>query len=536
MSSSTTTVASRRIAVVTGGNKGIGLEICKQLASAGIFVVLTARDIGRGNRAAKELRGLGLRDVIFHQLDVLDPASISSLVDFLTMEFGRVDILVNNAGIVGATMTVSADRRFTGDDFMGPKAKALREFMVMTPETAEFCLQTNYYGVKRVTTAILPLLQLSDSPRIVNVSSGLGGLKFIPNEKLREELKGANSDLAEETVDNVVERFLEAVKGDRIDTEGWPPLGSAYIISKAALNAYTKIMAMKHPKIAINAVCPGHTATDLNGQTGTQTVEEGSKTPVTVALLPDGGPSGAFFSHGELDVLDPASISALADFLAKEYGRVDILVNNAAVVGARLVGGTNRRLTEEDFAGPQAKALKEEFLALTPEIAEHCLRTNYDGVKHLTAAILPLLQLSDYPRIVNVSSGLGRLRNFPNEKLREELNGVGADLTEETIDNVVERFLEAVKNDKIDAEGWPPLGSAYVVSKAVLNAYTRVMAKKYPKITINAVCPGYTATDLNGHTGVQTVEEGGRRPVAVALLPQGGPSGVFFHNGEVAAF
>ncbi|KAI4367902.1 hypothetical protein MLD38_016528 [Melastoma candidum] len=665
------TTTSRRIAVVTGGNKGIGLEICKQLASAGIFIVLTARDIGRGNRAAEELRGLGLRDVIFHQLDVLDPASISSLVDFLTMEFGRIDILVNNAGIVGATLLVSADRRFIGDDFMGPKAKALREFMVMTPETAEFCLQTNYYGVKRVTTAILPLLQLSDSPRIVNVSSGIGGLEFIPNEKLREELKGANSDLAEETVDNVVERFLEAVKGDRIDTEGWPPLGSAYIISKAALNAYTKIMAMKHPKIAINAVCPGNTATDLNGQTGTQTVEEGSKTPVTVALLPDGGPSGAFFSKGEitletiaqilrlnsvgnsvpdikrhwwsksrhfgrvsainedsgffsitqeeviptpqtktrtevwkncdtvmssaagstiavvtggnkgigletckqlastgvfvvltardvgrgnraveelrviglnnvvfhqLDVLDPASISALADFLAKEYGRVDILVNNAAVVGARLVGGTNRRLTEEDFAGPQAKALKEEFLALTPEIAEHCLRTNYDGVKHLTAAILPLLQLSDYPRIVNVSSGLGRLRNFPNEKLREELNGVGADLTEETIDNVVERFLEAVKNDKIDAEGWPPLGSAYVVSKAVLNAYTRVMAKKYPKITINAVCPGYTATDLNGHTGVQTVEEGGRRPVAVALLPQGGPSGVFFHNGEVAAF
>ncbi|KAI4372230.1 hypothetical protein MLD38_010486 [Melastoma candidum] len=161
------------------------------------------------------------------------------------------------------------------------------------------------------------------------------------------------------------------------------------------------------------------------------------------------------------------------DFLSKEFGRVDILVNNAAVVGARMVGTFPKRLTEDDFAGPQAKALREEYMGITTEIAEH----------------------------FNVSSGLGRLRNFPNEKLREELSGI-----------------------------------AYVVSKAALNAYTRIMAKKYPKIAINAVCPGHTATDLNGHTGVQTVEEGGRRPVAVALLPHGGPSGVLFHRGEVAAF
>ncbi|KAI4318606.1 hypothetical protein MLD38_032286 [Melastoma candidum] len=281
---------SRRIAVVTGGNKGIGLEICKQLASARIFVVLAARDVQRGNRAVEELRGFGLTDVVFHQLDVLDPASISVLADFLVKEFGRVDILVNNAGVLGARMIVDADRPLTGDD----------ELLVMTPETAEHCLGTNYYGVKRLTIAILPLLQLSDSPRIVNVSSGHGRLQFIPNEKLRDELSGVNSHLTEETVDNFVERFLEAVKGGRIDAEGWPPVGSAYIISKAALNAYTRIMAAKYPEITTNAVCPGHTVTDLNGQTGTQTAEEGGKRLVAVALLPHGGPSGVFYYHGEV--------------------------------------------------------------------------------------------------------------------------------------------------------------------------------------------------------------------------------------------
>ncbi|KAI4367903.1 hypothetical protein MLD38_016529 [Melastoma candidum] len=295
MSSSTTTVASRRIAVVTGGNKGIGLETCKQLASADIFVILTARDVERGNRAVEELRGIGLNDVVFHQLDVLDPTSISSLADFLAKEYGRVDILVNNAGVVGARMVGGTHRRLTEEDFAGPQAKALREeLVVVTPEIAGHCLRTNYYAVKHLTTAILPLLQHSDSPRIVNVSSEFS------NEKLREELSGVGADLTEETIDNIVERFLEAQKNDRIDIEGWPPLGSAYVVSKAALNAYTRIMAKKYPKIAINAVCPGHTATDLNGHTGVQTVQEGGKRPVAVALLPHGGPSGVFFYSGEV--------------------------------------------------------------------------------------------------------------------------------------------------------------------------------------------------------------------------------------------
>jgi (+)-neomenthol dehydrogenase len=127
-------------------------------------------------------------------------------------------------------------------------------------------------------------------------------------------------------------------------------------------------------------------------------------------------------------------------------------------------------------------------------------------------------------------------QHIPNENARKELGDVDG-LTEEKVDKVVEGFLEDVKENLIQAKGWPANFSAYIVSKAALNAYARILAKKYPNIAINSICPGYVKTDINHNTGVLTVEEGAKGPVMLALMPDGGPSGLFFdHKTKVSTF
>ncbi|KAK7812729.1 (+)-neomenthol dehydrogenase, partial [Quercus suber] len=182
---------------------------------------------------------------------------------------------------------------------LGPNAISLKEVIKQTYQTTEDCLRTNYYGTKQVSEALIPLLLLSNSGRIVNVSSALGQLKLISNENAKKEL-GDIDGLTEEKVDKVVKGFLEDVKENLIETKGWPVNISAYIVSKAALNAYTRVLAKKYPKIAINSVCPGYTSTDINHNSGVLTVEEGAKSPVMLALMPEGGSSGLFFDRMEV--------------------------------------------------------------------------------------------------------------------------------------------------------------------------------------------------------------------------------------------
>ncbi|KAI9180279.1 hypothetical protein LWI28_003176 [Acer negundo] len=167
----------QRYAVVTGANKGIGFEICRQLASKGIVVVLTARDENRGLEAIEKLKESGLSDyVIFHQLDVTNPSCVVSLADFIKTQFGKLDILVNNAGIGGSILDSDAFARASEAAGGWPVGEHFNwnELVTQTFEMAEDCLKTNYYGVKGMAEALIPLLQLSDSPRIVNVSSTLG--------------------------------------------------------------------------------------------------------------------------------------------------------------------------------------------------------------------------------------------------------------------------------------------------------------------------------------------------------------------------
>nr|ACN87275.1 short chain dehydrogenase/reductase [Nandina domestica] len=287
---------TKRYAVVTGSNKGIGLEICRQLACHGVFVVLTARDPKRGIEAVEKLKESGVSDVVFHQLDVTDPISIASLASFIKAQFGKLDILVNNAGISGAIVDWDAFSATLGE----PKDEKphYKEMMEEPYELAEECLKTNYYGAKKVTEALVPFLKLSDSPRIVNVSSSMGLLKNIPNEEVKKVLSDADS-LTEEKMDTLLHAFLNDFKEDLLEPKGWPIFVSAYTVSKAALNAYTRILAKKFPTSRVNSVCPGFVKTDINCNTGTVTVEEGAESPVRLAFLPNDGPSGVFFDRKE---------------------------------------------------------------------------------------------------------------------------------------------------------------------------------------------------------------------------------------------
>ncbi|CAI9101766.1 OLC1v1039177C3 [Oldenlandia corymbosa var. corymbosa] len=299
-------MAEQKIAVVTGGNKGIGFEICKQLTSQGVTVVLTARDEKKGNEALEKLlkdSGISDKNVIFHQLDVMNPDSIASLVEFIKSKFGKLDILVNNAGVGG--LTVEGDVSIIHDIIMGdvfriagqevPEMKSTGK-IIQTYDLAEESAKTNYYGVKELIEAFIPLMQLSSLPRIVNVSSFLGKIELLSNEWAKRVLSDGEN-LTDEKIDEVVTQFLQDFKDGTFEAKNWPTAFTAYKVAKSALNAYTRLLAKRYPDFCINCVCPGYCKTDINCNTGFLTSAEGAEAPVMLALLPNGGPSGLFFSR-----------------------------------------------------------------------------------------------------------------------------------------------------------------------------------------------------------------------------------------------
>nr|GMD74395.1 (+)-neomenthol dehydrogenase-like [Ipomoea batatas]GMD81949.1 (+)-neomenthol dehydrogenase-like [Ipomoea batatas] len=302
---------SRRCAVVSGANRGIGHEICRQLASEGVIVVATARDEKRGMEAVENLKHSFDDEhiIVFHQLDVADEVSISRLVDFVTTKFGKLDILVNNAAVIGAI--IEGDNLILKEMIDGDFSRTIsikeepetemksNGAIIQTYELAEQCLNINYHGTKRMVEAFLPLLQLSHSPTIVNVSSTLGNLKLLPNEWARKVLSNSES-LSEERVDEVVNQFLKNCEEGIAEAKGWARYLPAYKVSKAAMNAYTRILAQKYPNFRINCVCPGYVKTDMTINNGMLTPMEGAESIVKLALLPNDGPSGLFFSRANI--------------------------------------------------------------------------------------------------------------------------------------------------------------------------------------------------------------------------------------------
>jgi len=231
-------MAYKRIAVVTGGNRGIGYEICRQLARRGARVLLTARDEAKGRTATDELVAQGL-EVLFHPLDVNDEESVRSLAAYLRDELHGADILVNNAGV-----------------FLDHKRGGLDVPMQVVRDT----LETNLLGAWRLSQCLIPLMRQHAYGRIVNVSSGLGAMS---------EMSGGYS---------------------------------AYRVSKGALNALTRIFAdeLRGTNILVNAMCPGWVKTDMGGPNATVPVEKGADTAAWLATLPDGGPTGGFFRDRRL--------------------------------------------------------------------------------------------------------------------------------------------------------------------------------------------------------------------------------------------
>ncbi|BBG97512.1 NAD(P)-binding Rossmann-fold superfamily protein [Prunus dulcis] len=546
--------ATKRYVVVTGANKGIGLETVRQLASNGFTVVLTARDKKRGLEAVEKLKESGLSgQVVFHQLDVANPATVASLADFIKTQFGKLDILkvkqldsaqVNNAGIYGSILDGDAFKAVIASGAMERGEVDLSKLVTETYEFAEECLQINYYGAKRTAEALIPLLQLSDSPRIVNVSSGAGKLNNIPSDWAKGVFTDAEN-LTEERVD----------EEGSLESKGWPSSMPAYTVSKAALNAYTRILAKKYLNFRINSVCPGFVKTDINCNVGVLAVEEGGARIVKYAVvtgankgigletvrqlasngftvvltardekrgleaaekLKESGLSGQVVFH-QLDVANPATVASLADFIKTQFGKLDILVNNAGIFGSILDGDAFKAVIASG-AVEGGEVDLSKLVTETYELTEECLQINYYGAKRTAEALIPLLQLSDSPRIVNVSSGSGKLKKIPSDWAK----GVFTDaenLTEERVDEVLTELLKDFKEGSLESKGWPSSMPAYIVSKAALNAYTRILAKKYPTFRINSVCPGFVKTDINFNAGVLPVEEGGARIVKLALLP-----------------
>ena len=239
-------MSTKKIALITGANKGIGLETARQLGQQGITVLAGARDEIKANKAAEDLRKAGL-DVHGIVLDVNNADSIQKAAARIGRDYGRLDILVNNAGVML-------------DD---PKKKPSEQSLEVWRKTFE----TNLFGLVATTQALLPLLRKSAAGRIVNLSSILGSIT------------------------------LHATPGSPIYDMKMP----AYDVSKSAVNAFTVHLAweLKDTPIKVNAAHPGWVKTEMGGDGATMEIQDGAKTSVALATLGADGPNGAYLHMGE---------------------------------------------------------------------------------------------------------------------------------------------------------------------------------------------------------------------------------------------
>jgi NAD(P)-dependent dehydrogenase (short-subunit alcohol dehydrogenase family) len=239
-------MTERKIALITGANKGIGLETARQLAQQNIIVLVGARDLKRGEAAAKQLRDQDLEARAI-EIDVNKTESIGKAVAHVEREFGRLDILVNNAGVML-------------DD---PEKKVSEQSL----DTWRKTFDTNVFGVIATTQAFLPLLRKSAAGRIVNLSSILGSITY------------------------------HATPGSPTYDFKTP----AYNVSKAAVNAYTVQLAyeLKDSKLKVNAAHPGWVKTEMGGEGATMEIVDGAKTPVALATIGENGPNGAYLHMGQ---------------------------------------------------------------------------------------------------------------------------------------------------------------------------------------------------------------------------------------------
>ena len=238
----------KKIALITGANKGIGFETAKQLGEKGITVLIGARNKENGEKAAKKLQDLGI-DAAFVEVDIANSSKFTSVYNFIESKYGKLDILINNAGI-------SAD----GGGWGANTTTTISE------ENLKKTFDTNFFGVVLLTNTLLPLIKKSEAGRIVNLSSILGSLSLHLDK---------NSGIYESNL-------------------------FAYNASKTALNAYTVhlAVALEGTKIKVNSAHPGWVKTDMGTDAAPMQIEDGAKTSVALALLDEDGPTGKYIHLG----------------------------------------------------------------------------------------------------------------------------------------------------------------------------------------------------------------------------------------------
>jgi NAD(P)-dependent dehydrogenase (short-subunit alcohol dehydrogenase family) len=244
------TNTNRRVALITGANRGIGLQTAKDLCPDGVLLLLGVRDLAKGEAAAERIRREAFEAEAVH-LDVIDPGTHGEVYDFIDRVFGRLDILVNNAGVCLENPIAS------GSD---PSTLSL--------ETLRKTFETNFFGTVALTQKLLPLIRRSQAGRIVNVSSFMGSLT-------------PHSDPASPIYHSNV---------------------FAYDASKAALNSFTIHLAyeLRNTPVKVNSAHPGWVKTEMGGEHADLEVSEGGKTSAWLATLPEDGPTGGFFHVGQL--------------------------------------------------------------------------------------------------------------------------------------------------------------------------------------------------------------------------------------------
>lgn len=237
-------MSQQKVAFITGGNKGLGLETARQLGKLGIAVVIGSRDLEKGAAAAHQLKSEGIAAEAV-RFDVTKPADSQAVYDYLDKKYGRLDILINNAGVslenfLGGNKTTTTSAQILHDTF-----------------------DTNFFGVIQITQTLLPLLRRSPAGRIVNLSSILGSLT------------------------------LHATPGSPI----YDAKAFAYDASKAALNSFTIHLAheLRDTNIKVNSAHPGWVKTDMGTDAAPMEIPDGAKTSVRLATLPDDGPTGGYF-------------------------------------------------------------------------------------------------------------------------------------------------------------------------------------------------------------------------------------------------
>ena len=267
--STPSTNTNNKIALITGGNKGIGKEIARRIGTeAGFTAIIASRDVALGQKAADDLKDSGEYecDVVALPvpLDLTDASSIVAAVKHVEQEYGRLDVLINNAAIC----------------FNDPTLYGRVEHTPFQNQ-ADITIRTNYFGTLKVTQKCLPLLKQADSPRIINVASAAGRLTILRSQELVNEF--TSNTLTEPQLSTLMKQFVSDVQNGIHEEKGWP--NTCYGMSKLGIIALTKILARENEGMLINSVDPGYCKTDQNNNQGTVDPADGAYTPYLLALM-----------------------------------------------------------------------------------------------------------------------------------------------------------------------------------------------------------------------------------------------------------